>query len=206
MASATDTFDGAETTLVTDWNTLGSLNGIGESGGVAINFAGGDSISYWDPAVTTFTANHYAEVVIGTANNDGGPAVRCSGSTAYSVDLTPGSNSYTVYKWSAGSGSAVGSGTTSGAMVNGDTYRLSVTTTGGNAVLTVTRNSAASSPATITDSTSPLLSGQPGMHIFAGTLTYASWSAADLAAPAPPPDLRLTKTTLGLSPWAVRRM
>jgi hypothetical protein len=203
MASASDTFDGSENPLATDWNNGMGLSGISEGSGVASSLGNnGDFGSFWDPAVTTFSANHYSEVVIGTMANDGGPAVRCSATVGYSIDCNTGGAGQ-ILRWSTGSASNVGTAVTfDSAIVAGDTVRLSVTTVGGDVVFTATRNGNATTPATVTDvaANNPILTGQPGMHIFGSSLTYASWAAADIG-PAPDQPWRRLVQLATIADW-----
>lgn len=203
--TASDDFNRSEDPLSTGWSTGNGFTGCK----AVVTAAGGSTVGVDNVSIytgVTWNADHYSEGVVAVGlTNDGSPLVRGSASAAqgYTLDVVAGGASvWTVYKITAGpTFTSIAGGDFGAAVAAGDTLRLEVTTVGGNAVLVVKRNgsSSAATSGSLTDSTSPHLSGSPGIQVFSNVgVFWDSWNGADIgtSTAASPPTLML----LGIGP------
>lgn len=187
-ASFTDTFNRADENPLSgggNWTTAISPGGTIKlvSNKVVGATASNDNFARVTTTAATFNANQQATITIGgSAIADISACVRIASTSSIACYLIYVSNSttLTMYKVSAaGAFTAQGANFTITAVVAGDTIGISASGSA-TTTLTVFRNGV--SQGTRTDSSSPLTSGQPGLHIFNNnaTQTIDSFTAVDL--------------------------
>ena len=164
----TDDFAGTDGSLVGDrsgWAPVLSLMTVnGDQAGPA-NSGGGPSCAR---RTETFTSEHFAEAVVRQpGSRQAGVSVCCqSGASTYYAWLGQGSfETSKLIKVVAGTATILA---TSSQATDGDVFALTVEFIGGNAVLTCYRNgvidaSIGGGTGVYTDSSSPILSGNPGI-------------------------------------------
>lgn len=176
---ATDAFTRADGGLGANWTTVTGTNApaLVSNGVRDIDVGGNDAAARY--SAVTWPNDQYAECSITTAssaNVGGGPMVRASttANTYYRATVKGPFGATAVIrieKFLAGAYSALTSNITLTLAAN-DVIRLTVTTSGSNAVLTAYQNGVARA-GPVTDSTSALTTGQAGIAVFvdAGALT-----------------------------------
>lgn len=189
---AADTFPGANGALGANWSTITGENTLViVSTAVQVASAGSDGAMRW--SAVTWPNDQYAQVTLVTLNNanvGAGPVVRASAATntLYRVTAKGPFGAAAVVRIEKFDATGTYSNLTGNVTVTlaaNDVLRLSVTTSGGNAVLTLTRNGTTIA-GPFTDSTAPITSGQAGMAAFAdapGVVTDAvldNWSGGSI--------------------------
>lgn len=201
MATASDNFNRTQNPLASGWTTATGAQNFRANGSAALSVGGGDSVVGW--TADTFGNDHFSEVTIGAAADDGGPAVRLTlaSNTFYLLDLTTGSANVELFIMPG----AINIATVqfAAAMQAGDVYRLSIT----GSTMSILRNGAAPSVlgGSLTDVT--YATGVPGMHASGTSLTYDSWQGGDVgggASDTPRTPNAGSATLVGNAPTLVR--
>ncbi len=186
MASATDNFNRtAETPLSTGWGTASGFPGCDTDGAEAFGHtAAVNNISIYTG--TSFGGDQFAETTWGShITPDAGPVVRGSTSVVKGYWLTDDDNGFwNVSKITAGpTVTGIANGAWPSPSVAGDVIRLEVTATA-TTVLRVFRNGTEdfADGGSLTDTSSPHTTGQPGIGIVGVDPKMTAWAGGDLSA------------------------
>lgn len=169
MATFTDTFTRAdENPLASPWETL-SATGLRIISNVAKGGASAFCLSGYLESVTNFGDNQYCQAVIASigGSDNAGVGVRCvstAGGAGYIAYFSEEGASDRVYlrKFVAGVPTSLLTPVTT--IANGDTLKVSVETSGSDAVISVTVNDVHITGSPYTDTVAALTGGQPALY------------------------------------------
>ena len=180
---ANDTFTGTAGTTIQAHNSCWVING---GGGFNIQPSGmhptgaGQNLAHWNSTCNGVNANQYSQVTItalAASTYNGAAVLVASGTTETGYRCVFTTNAIQLEKAVSGTYSGLGSAV-SRTMAANDVVRLEATVTTSTALVCKVNGTAV---ITQTDSSSPILTGQPGIAGYSSGSTFVTpWSAGNL--------------------------